>query len=205
MYIQTMKHFTTPLIKRKRSIYNKSIVQSLYLGCEDPLDALSIEKILQFSFLDCIPNNSRRNYQGNLFIFHERSYWKSSCNPAACKRNTTTIVASFIFFLQGLQKGVISSVPFFCSKHRFVRTPAHHLHHRGCHTYWFLLSSQQYRLWHFDQSFKVPDAWAYVKSSKRKEVQLVFPFSSHNSFSIKQKTLYKKEEDNIRLCTAAAE
>lgn len=108
-----MKHFTTPLMKRKKSIDNKSIVQSLYLGCEDPLDALSIENILQFSFLDCILNNSRRNYRGNLLIFHEHSCWKSSCNPAACERNTTTVVASFIFFLQGLQKGVISSVPFF--------------------------------------------------------------------------------------------
>lgn len=182
-------------MKRKKSIDNKSIVQSFYLGCEDPLDALSFENILQFSFLDCILTNSRRNYRGNLFIFHEHSCWKSSCNPAACERNTTTVVASFIFFLQGLQKGVISSVPFFCSKHRFVRTPAHHLHHRGCHTDWFLLSSQQYRLWHFDQSFKVPDARAYVKSSKRKEVQLVFlspliiHFQSNKRLCIKKKRI----------------
>lgn len=83
---------------------------------------------------------------------------------------------------------------FFC-KHRFVRTPAHHLHHRGCHTDWFLLSSQQYRLWHFDQSFKVPDARAYVKSSKRKEVQLVFlslliiHFQSNKRLCIKKKRI----------------
>lgn len=93
---------------------------------------------------------------------------------------------------------------FFC-KHRFVRTPAHHLHHRGCHTDWFLLSSQQYRLWHFDQSFKVPDARAYVKSSKRKEVQLVFLSLLIIHFQSNKRLCIKKEEDNIRLCTAAAE
>lgn len=125
------------------------------------------KKLTAFFISPCAVTAAQR-----IFVFFMSSHCLKSAFKNTIMSRLVPRLAYFIVLLCGMQR-CFFLVAFF-SLFILMNTQVCWIPHTTALLFPFVF--QQYRLWHFDHSFKACDGWASLKSSKRKGLQLGFLF-----------------------------